>query len=149
MRPRLRPGLTLLELLLQLCILAILLGMAAPSLRRTADRWAVVACRDELAALLRRTRAGAVALGGARLELDLAAGVVRGVSAAEERIVAPRALGDEYRVRIRAEGAAAGTVVIAFDRLGIGRLANRTIRIRRGREEAGITISAYGRVRVW
>jgi hypothetical protein len=37
---------------------------------------------------------------------------------------------------------------VHYDGLGIGRLANASIRVRRGDVAAGLTISAYGRVRL-
>ncbi len=38
---------------------------------------------------------------------------------------------------------------LRYDGLGIGRIANSTIRLQRGTAEAGLSISAYGRVRTW
>lgn len=145
-RPRMRThaGTSFLELTVVLALVGLLLGIAAPSTLRWRDRVAVRAARDDLAAGLAAARATAAAAGGAALVLEtgsarfwIAAGGVAGPVTD---------LAERYRVRV--EGGS-GTIEVRYDALGIGRLANRTLRLRRGAAEAGLTISAYGRVRRW
>lgn len=143
-----RSGLTLLELLLYLCILAVLFGLAAPAAGRALDRLAVVAARDALSASLARARAAAVARGGARLVVDTEAGRCW-VQAGPGIVGTPLDLAREFRVRIVADGSAPNPVVLRFDALGIGRMTSRTFRLRRGSEEGRLTVSAYGRARRW
>jgi hypothetical protein len=40
-------------------------------------------------------------------------------------------------------------VEIAFDALGLGRIASQTLRFRLESQEAGLTVSSFGRVRRW
>jgi prepilin-type N-terminal cleavage/methylation domain-containing protein len=138
-----RRGVTLLELLLALALAALLAGVALPSLRRTRDALAARAARDEIAAAIHHTRALAVARGGASFGLDPDAGrfwiEVAGDTAAAAELT-------RWRVEVSASGAA-GTVVLRFDGLGIGRLANREIRVRRGAAEQRLVVSSLGRVR--
>lgn len=148
--PRLKSsaGATLVELVTICTILGVLLAMAAPPLQRGLDRIAVVAARDALAAGVARTRAAAIGAGGATLVLDLARGSFEVHSATGDTLVAARTLAQEFGVALSADGAAE-RVLLTYDGIGIGRLANRTIRIRRGDAEAGLTVSAYGRARAW
>ena len=139
-----RMGTSLIELMVVLALLGLLLGIAAPPASRWRDVLAVRAARDELASGLAMTRARATATGGAALFLDASNGVFwiatgRGAGAVTD-------VGRRYGVSI--EGAD-GVVEIRYDALGIGRLANRTLRFRRGRAESGLAVSAYGRVRRW
>lgn len=140
------PGTTLIELVVVLAVLAALLGVAVPASARWRDAAAVRAARDELAAGLARTRATAVSRGGAALILDPLVGRFWTVA---DRGRTPEAvgLGDRYGVRVDPGGD--DLVVFRYDGLGIGRLASRTVRIRRGGAEAGLTVSAYGRARRW
>ena len=144
--PRMRnqAGTTFLELIVVLALLGLLLGIAAPPALRWRDVLAVRAARDQLAAALATTRATATAVGGAALVLDGSAGVYWIVTRGRTGPVTD--VGGRFGVAI--EGAD-GLVEIPYDALGIGRLANRTLRFRRGRAEAGLVVSAYGRVRRW
>jgi hypothetical protein len=142
-------GVSLAELTLVLCLTAILLALAALPLRRILDRTATAAARDELAAALARTRAAAVGAGGAQLVIQLQEAVYHIERADGVVVEPPRDLTSLYDVRLATDGSASARVAIVFDGLGIGRLASRTIRIRRGDAEAGLTVSAYGRVRRW
>lgn len=139
-----RAGTSFLELIVVLALLGLLLGIAAPPALRWRDVLAVRAARDELAAGLATARATAIAAGGAALILDVSAGVFW--VTAGGRAGHATDVGNRYGVRI--EGAD-GHVEIHYDAVGIGRLANRTLRFRRGRAEAGLAVSAYGRVRRW
>src|SRR5690606_19303309 len=142
------PGHSLIELLFVVCVVAVLLGLAAPALGTARDRYAVRAARDALAAGIARGRAFAVVHGGAVVVVDPAAGRLWIERRGGEVLGAPVELARRFGVTLSADGAE-GPARIRFDGMGIGRLANRTLRIRRGSAEAGITISAYGRVRTW
>ena len=139
-----RAGTTFVELTLVLALLGILLGIVTPATQRWRDVLAVRAARDELAAGIAGARATAAAVGGAALILDRGSGIFW--------VATPAGAGPatdlraRYGVHIEGPG---GIVELQYDGLGIGRLANRSIRLRRGRAEAGVVISAYGRVRRW
>jgi type II secretory pathway pseudopilin PulG len=140
------PGTTLIELVVVLAVLAVLLGVAVPSSGQWRDGAAVRAARDELAAGLAQARVTAVASGGAALILDPLAGRFWTVTDSGP-VGEPVSLEDRYGVLVDPGGA--DLVVFRYDGLGIGRLTSRTVHIRRGGAEAGLTVSAYGRTRRW
>jgi Tfp pilus assembly protein FimT len=141
-------GTTLIELLLALCLLGILTGLAAPAMGHGLDVMATRAARDELAAAVSRTRSSAVALGGASLMVDPGHATFWIRSAAGDTVLRPVDLFTRHGVGVTAPGAA-GTVELSFDALGIGRMTSRTIRLIRGTAVANVTVSAYGRARTW
>jgi prepilin-type N-terminal cleavage/methylation domain-containing protein len=147
MRSPTRCGYSLVELCLVLALLALLAGMAGPPVRYALALVRVRAARDLVAGQLARTRSLALSRGGAGMVLDL--------SRAESWIEASDtatpvvAVADGRLVAIGVDGAAAGRVTIAYDALGLGRVASRTFRFRSGPAEARLTISSYGRVRSW
>lgn len=144
-----RRGMTVPELLTALCILAVLLGLAVPSGGRIVDGQAVRGGREALAAGIARARAEALVHGGARFVLETEAGRFRIETLEGDRIADPVVLDAEYGVTVVLDGEQTDAVELRFDGLGIGRVASRTIRVRRGKAEAGLTVSAYGRVRRW
>jgi hypothetical protein len=77
--------------------------------------------------------------------IDCGTGDVWIESAAGARLPAAYPLAARYDVVISSDRAS--PVVIRYDRLGVGRLANASIRVQRRRESAFLTVSAYGRVR--
>lgn len=141
-------GTTLIELLLALCLLGILAGLAAPALEHGVDVVAARAARDELAAAVSRTRSSAVALGGASLIVDPGHATFWIRGAAGDTVLQPVDLFQRHGVDLAASGAD-GTVELSFDALGIGRMTSRTIRLVRGTAVANVTVSAYGRARTW
>ncbi len=148
--PRSRPadaGYTVVELIVVLALVGLLLGLAAPPVER-ALAWARVrGARDVVVMETARARALAVARGGAQLVLDLPR--ARAWIEAADTATPPESVGDERRLTLTAEGATGDTVRIAYDGLGLGRMAGRTLRFRSGSAEARLTISGYGRVRAW
>jgi prepilin-type N-terminal cleavage/methylation domain-containing protein len=140
-------GTTLLELLFALALIAILLGFAYPPLARTFERYAVRAAADALTAQVTRARIAAVAYGGADLIIDAPRGHTQLRSPAGQ-IIAQQDLAG-FGVALDVDGSRTEQVALSFDALGIGRMANRTFRFRRGQAEARVTLSAYGRVREW
>lgn len=150
----LRFGYTLAEVTVTLSVLGVLLAVILPPLTRWRDTAAVHAARDELAAALAWTRIAAASHRGATLVLDAptgrfwtelaAADIGSGTGGQSGRASDLRA-----RYGVRVEVGSSATVAFQYDALGIGRLTNRTVRIRRGGAEAGLTVSAYGRFRRW
>jgi hypothetical protein len=96
-----------------------------------------------------RARSAAVARGGAALVVDLAGARFWVEAAAGEVVGVPVDLAEHYGVRVAVDGAPAERITLRFDGLGIGRITNRTFHLRRGRAEAHLTLSAYGRPRIW
>jgi hypothetical protein len=135
-----RTGATLAELSLALTLLALAAAALLPGARRQADRAALVGAREELAALVARTRGEAIARGGASLWIqpDGRASIEAGDS-----VVAELDLAAGYAVALESAEAA---VELRFDGMGVGRVASRTLVLRRGAEEAELVLSAYGRV---
>jgi Tfp pilus assembly protein FimT len=134
-----RPGTTLLELILGLLILAILLGGAAVPLTGLRDRLAVTGACQRFTASLALARAAALMHGGAVLVID--------PEAWEWRVVPTPYSPHSGQVRVPDVAIEVGgqEPVIRFDHIGIGRLANRTITFTRGRAQARLTLSIYGR----
>lgn len=139
-------GTTLIELLFVLLLLGVLLALALPPLGRWRDAAATRSARDELAAGLAWTRLSAVSHGGSTLVVDAATGRFWTTTPGGP-IRPPVSLRDRYDVRL--DVGAEDRVILTFDALGLGRTASRTIRVRRGRAEAGLIISGYGRFRRW
>ncbi len=81
--------------------------------------------------------AGAASLRVRTVESDLAV-------LTADSMVAVLHLGSQFGVAIELGGRAA-EAELHFDGLGLGRVASRTITLRRGREEVALVVSAYGR----
>lgn len=142
--PRLVPsGFTVVELLVVLLLLSLAGAALVPAARRLRDRLAVLAAREAVAGVVARTRLDALAHGGARLVLATRPPTAR-VEVAGERgsSVDLREFGVALELSGKGEEAS-----LSFDALGIGRVASRTVWLRRGGAEAGLVLSAYGRLR--
>lgn len=137
-------GFTLLEMAVVVSLAALVLAVGLPAARRSVDRMAVVGAREALVGLVARTRSEAVGRGGARLVLDAPDGTAR-VETPGGAVVDALDLGSAFGVELEMGGAAT-EVSLAFDGLGIGRIASRTVGLRRGGETTGIVVSSYGRV---
>jgi len=137
-------GHTLIELLLVLTLLGASTASLAPTARRYRDRSTVVAAREALVGLLSEARLAAMEAGSGRLVLSRDPWVAR-VMIGDSTVRAVE-LGAEYQVELELEGGRAEAEV-AFDALGLGRMASMTIGVRRGDALAALVVSAYGRVR--
>ncbi|NJD11735.1 MAG: hypothetical protein FIB01_15285 [Gemmatimonadetes bacterium] len=144
-----RPGTTLLELLCGLTLLGLILGMAAVPFAHTGDVLAVRAGRDAILNAAAAARTLAATHGGATLSISASDGTIS--LATRDSLVTDTLarLGPELRIRVAFDDARLQVALIRFDALGLGRLANRTIRLRRGAVQGGVTFSAYGRARPW
>lgn len=141
-----RAGTTLPELIVVTGLLSILGAMTFSASAGVRDSVAVRAARDMVAGQIAGARAHAVLLGSARLHVD----ATRGVLTLEAPVGTHRgtqSLG-ALDVAVSVDGAGA-EVSLDFDALGLGRLANRTLRFRRRTAEARLTLSSFGRARRW
>lgn len=140
-----RSGTTLMELVVCLAVLAAVTALATPHLTELGDRLEVRSVREELVGLVTQARGVGVARGGATLVLESEPPAARLVS--DGSLVRSVRLGrtDRPPELLLPSGRASAT--FDFDALGIGRFASATVVVRRGRAEAGIVVSAYGRVR--
>ena len=110
----------------------------------TASRFS--AARDAAFGVAVRSRMTALAHAGADFVVDFSAETASIVNAAGSTVVTA-SLAD-HDVDIYATGSPP-RVILHYDSRGIGRMAGQTVRFRRGSAEAGLTFSAYGRVRRW
>ena len=138
-----RVGITILELCLVLSLIGVAWSVLRPAARRHRDHFAVLGAREELLGLLHRTRAEAIAWGGAELSLSTitpgAAVVALGDTLARAN------LGDTHGVTLElSRGRAEAT--LAYGPLGIGRVTSQTLRLKRGEREASLVVSSLGRV---
>ncbi len=145
-----RRGHTLIELLIVLALLALAIGLAYPAARAASDAWAVRGARDAVGAAIAGARAAALTQRGAEVLLVPLDGTVLTRAGTADAPPRPHlALTRDWRVRLSSPGFTGDTIAIRYDAIGIGRIANRTLRFERGRAVAGLTVSAYGRVRTW
>lgn len=125
-------------------LLGVLVGMGLPPLAALRDRMAVRGARESAVGLFAEARARALVAGEAV--------VLATESPPELRVRAPGEptsaveLTSEYGVSLDIPGPPR-RAALRFDALGIGRMASRTLLFRRGSAEAGLVVSAYGRVR--
>ena len=140
-----RPGTTLYELIFALVITAIVATMALPSMLHARRVLAVRAARADLAAAIATARSAAVLTGGAAVTIDVAHGMVWVETGDGRRIGDAQPVAARHGVTLEADRT---SITLQYDALGIGRLANASIRVRRGDVAAALTVSAYGRVRL-
>jgi type II secretory pathway pseudopilin PulG len=126
-----------------LALLALAGAATLPAARAQLDRAAIAGAREALVAAVARVRAEAILRGGATLHVD--AGTSRVWVSADGLPPDPLPLDREFGVRLELPGGQ-GRAALAFDGLGIGRAASRTIVLRRGSADASVVIAAYGRV---
>jgi type II secretory pathway pseudopilin PulG len=148
MTARTRSGTTLVELLVLLFVVGLLAALTVPATLRAREAAAVRSARDATANVIARARMQALARGSARVWVDLRAAVVRMESPIGSTTGEPLRLSGSA-VTVVVDRATSPSVAIDFDGLGMGRLANRTLRFQRGSAEARLTLSSYGRPRRW
>ena len=137
---------TLTETLLTLTIIGISVTLAVPRVRHGLDSMKVRAAREAAFGIATQTRTVALARTGADFVVDINAENASIVDAAGVTVATTNLA--QYDVDILATGSP-GLVTLHYDSHGIGRMAGQTLRFRRGSAEAGLTFSAYGRVRRW
>lgn len=139
-----RRGSSLIETLWVLVLLGVLLAAALPRLEGLRDRMAVRGAREAIMGLFSRARHHAVLRGGAEVwaseELQTLELRASGLPVGVEDL--GRSFGVELEI-----GGSAGEAVLRYDGLGLGRMASRTLTVRRGAAEAAVVISSYGRAR--
>ena len=137
-------GHTLVELLFVLVISGVTVSALAPTARRQRDRALVIGAREAVVGLLAEARATAMEVGAASVRITTipakAEALVGGVA------VRAAALDADFGVALALSGSAV-EVELAYDALGLGRVASQTITFRRGAETAELLVSGYGRVR--
>lgn len=132
------------EVAFAVTILTMAGAMLLPAARRYRDTAEARAARETVAALVSRARALAVASGAAELTLIPDSGVAR--LSVGDSLVRFESIGADERASVSSPGAD-GEIVLAFDALGLGRVASRTLTFRVGKAEARLIVSSYGRVR--
>lgn len=136
-------GFTLLELITVITLLGILLGKAFPAARNLQDRMAVVGAREVVVGLFHRARMEAVARGGSMVVLTTGPAATTLLAGGET--VIREFIGADYGVELSLSGGRP-SVTLAFDALGLGRVASQTVRITRGEAVTKVVVSSYGRV---
>lgn len=136
-------GTTLAELAAVLVLVAVGLAVATPPVTALRDRLAVGAAANETVALFVRARAVAPRFGGAEVEVRAADDEVRLV--AGDSVLARVRLGDDLGVDLVLTNGR-DDARMRYDGLGIGRIASRTLVLRRGRAADTLRVSSYGRV---
>jgi prepilin-type N-terminal cleavage/methylation domain-containing protein len=142
---RTRPGFTLLELVLALAILGVLAGISWTASARARHQFAVRNARAELAAAVAVTRSTAILAGGATLVIDVPHARAWIETAGGLRDPHPYDLAARHGVSLHTPRGL--PLALRYDALGIGRMANATVTVRRGTEQAAFVVSSYGRVR--
>lgn len=133
-------GFTLLELAFAVGLIVSLLAVSAPRLARAGDAWAAAGVRDAVMALAHRARLLARERGSAELLFADGVGIeVRSGSEVVERLVLPPGVTIDH--------GGGDSLRIGWDALGVGRVASRTVRVRRGRAELRLVFASTGRVR--
>lgn len=136
-------GTTLAELIAVLTLVGVLTTLAAPRMLGSVDRWVVREAREELVALLYEARMEARLKGEATVRLESGGGAeIESTQGRTGRRWDPSVQGLEIEV-----AGARDEAEIRFGPTGLGRFANATILVRRGRVEERLVISSYGRVR--
>lgn len=136
-------GTGLLEVVTALVLVGVLLSLALRGGIALRDRWATEGARESLLQAVRETRARAVVRGGATLVVDAARAELRLETAADSLRRFP--IGSDFGVTL--DLGTTDEARLVFDAAGIGRMASRTIELRRGRARTAVVVSAYGRAR--
>jgi hypothetical protein len=132
------------ELCTTLLILTVGVSFVAPAARRLQDRMAVVAAREEVAGLVAQARAAAMARGSAAVVLETSPGSATLEAPGEPVRRIP--LQEDLGVELTLSGGRPAAE-LRYNVLGLGQVASETVSFRRGRAEAALVVSGYGRVR--
>ena len=132
------------ELLFVLVLTGTTIASLAPAVRRQRDRALVAGAREAVVGVLAETRVAAMASGGASVRITSVP--ARAEAFAGALALRSAWLGTDFGVDVSLSGAAT-EVELAYDALGLGRVASQTITFRRGGESAELVVSGYGRVR--
>lgn len=137
-------GHTLIELIAVLLIGSLALAVGLPAADAQRDRWAVAGAREAVVGAVGSARATAMTRGGASLFVDPAGDSIwsSGPWGASEVVDLRR----QFGVDLGPDGT---PIELRFGPLGLGRVASRTLVLRRGSAASSLTISSYGRVRRW
>jgi hypothetical protein len=137
-------GHTIAELCAVLLLLTLGVSFLEPAARRMRERMAVVAAREAVASLLAEARIDAVQRGGAVVTLE----AEPWRASLEVAGLMPRHVALERDLGVRVDlSRGRSETEIRYDALGLGQVASETITFLRGRAEAALVVSAYGRVR--
>lgn len=141
-----RAGYTLPEICLALGLAGIILGLAVPRFRHGLDVLAVRGARDALIGASARARSLGITRGAGALRIGEDA-----MLRIESRgtVVEAFDLGRLYGVQLDIEHSQREEATLHYDLIGVGRLANLTVRLTRSEVQGRITFSAYGRPREW
>lgn len=137
-------GHTLIELIAVLLIGSLALAVGLPAADAQRDRWAVAGAREAVVGVATSARTTAITRGGASLFVDPAGDSVW--SGGPWGRSDPVDLRTEFGVDLGPDGS---PVELRFGPLGLGRVASRTLVLRRGGAASSLTVSSYGRVRRW
>jgi Tfp pilus assembly protein FimT len=145
---RRRAGFTLADLIITLSLLCIVLGIAGPRVGALRSRVAVRSARDAAASAIEHARSLAVSRGTASVTVDPVDKTIAIESPIGTAIDPIVRLSDAWGVDVDV-GGSGKAVVLEFNAIGLGIVASRTITLRRGAAQAGLSLSAWGRVRRW
>jgi prepilin-type N-terminal cleavage/methylation domain-containing protein len=136
-------GYTILELITVMALLGVVTAGSLPAARRQLDRMAVLGAREEVAGLFHQARSEAIARGSARLLLTAVPPTAE--LSAQGEVLARASLDGEYRVALTLSSGHT-EADLAFDALGLGRVASQTLTFARGTAEVRLVVSSLGRV---
>ena len=144
-RAMVQRGSSLIEIAVVLGVITVALGIAVPGFRHALDAYAAAAGRDAVITMAARARAVAIAHGGADLTIDTDSGLARIEADGAAPVLI--ALGDRFGVQLVIESSGRTEVTIHYDGIGLGRLANVSLLVRKGNARARVIFSMYGRPR--
>lgn len=139
-------GFTVLELAIVLTLLVLIAGVTAPSFLSVRDRLTVRAAREDFVGQVQRARSAAVNSGSALLEIRPDSALVRVMVHGRSRSVV------DFRTRYGVEldlGGSTESARLRFGRLGLGRVASRTVKLFRRSDTVSVAVSSFGRLRRW
>jgi prepilin-type N-terminal cleavage/methylation domain-containing protein len=137
-------GFSLLELVFVLALMTLGVSLLLPAARRVDERLSVVAAREELVSLLIQARGRALIHGGAVVVLERSP--PRAWITAGNVLEEPIDLKDLHGAELFISGGRP-SAEFRFDGVGLGRMAARSMTLRRGGALARLVVSAYGRIR--